>query len=183
MSPQHTLVLYGVVPLWLLAGAADWHCHRRSSIEDTSGAPESALHLLMLAEMGLPLLAAIYLEVNALVLALLCFGFAAHEITAYVDVRYAITRRHVGVFEQFVHSVLEMSPLMVLLLLATAHWDQWLALWGLGMDEARFDPAASSQMPSLAYSVALAVAIAALAALPYVEELLRALRAARRPAA
>ncbi|MGN6519890.1 MAG: hypothetical protein ACTHK2_10760 [Dokdonella sp.] len=177
MSPQHSLVLYGVIPLWLLAGVADWYFHRRTDIEDTSGVPESALHLLMLAEMGLPLLAAIYFEVNALVLALLGVACIVHEITAYVDVRYAITRREVGVAEQFVHSVLEMSPLMVLLLLASAHWSQWLALWGLGADTARFDLSASSEMPPLAYSVALAVAIALLAALPYVEELLRGWRA------
>lgn len=127
MAPQLVLLLYLVVPLWLVAGFADWLCHRRSAIESTSGAPESVLHLLMLGEMGLPLLGALYLDVNALIFAILIVAFFAHEATAYADVRYAATRRHVSVFEQFVHSVLEMSPLAVILLLATRHWGQWLA--------------------------------------------------------
>lgn len=179
MSPQLVLVLYAVIPLWLAAGFADWLCHRRSAIEATSGTPESALHLVMLAEMGLPLLAALYLEVNALILAMLAVAFVAHEFTAYVDVRYAAPRRHIGVFEQFVHSVLEMSPLFILLLLASEHWSQWLALFGFGDEPARFDLAVSSQPPPAAYTIVLLIAIVLLALGPYAEELVRGLRNSR----
>lgn len=45
-------LLYFVVRLWTAAGVADWLCHRRGRIEETSGAAESLLHLLMLAEVG-----------------------------------------------------------------------------------------------------------------------------------
>jgi len=176
MSHQHFIVLYVMVPLWLLAGLADWACHARSDIEHTSGTRESALHLVMLFEVGLPLLAAIYLEVNALVLGLLCAGFLLHEATAYVDVRYTAPRRRISVFEQFVHSVLEMSPLMILLLLASAHWEQWLALWGLAAP-AEFVVLKSTQAPSPPYTFMLCIAIALLALLPYVEEYVRARRA------
>ena len=105
--PQQLILLYFIVPAWLLAGFADWVCHRRSQIESTSGVAESSLHLLLLAEMGIPLLGAIYLEVNALVLAALIAGVVAHEITTWIDLRVANRSREVGVVEQMVHSVLE----------------------------------------------------------------------------
>lgn len=180
VSPQQTIVLYFVVPAWLLAGFADWLCHRRSHIEATSGARESVLHLLLLVEMGLPLLAVIYLEVNALILGLLLAAFVAHELTTYVDLRVATSSRRVGAVEQLIHSVLEMSPLLVLLLLASAHWGQWLALFGLGPEARRFDLAWSANMPPATYSAGLIVAVLALALLPYCEELLRARKRASR---
>ena len=176
MAPERILLLHAVIPLWLLAGFADWLCHRRAAIETTSGAPESALHLLLLAEMGIPLLGALYLEVNALILLVLAIALVAHEITTYVDVRYAASRRHVGVIEQLVHSVLEMSPLIVLLLLASEHWPQALALIGAGDEPARFTLTPSPEAPSFAYTIALAIAIVVLALGPYLEELIRALR-------
>lgn len=178
MLPQQWIVLYLVVPAWLLAGFADWLCHRRSHIEVTSGARESLLHLVLLVEMGLPLLAAIYLEVNALVLGFLLAGFIAHELTTYVDLRVATSSRRVGVIEQLIHSVLEMAPVMILLLLASAHWGQWLALFGLGTEPRQFSLAWSSTAPPATYSAGLAAAVLALALGPYVEELLRARRAA-----
>ena len=153
MSPQQSIVLYIVVPLWLVAGFADWLCHRRSHIETTSGAKESALHLLMLAEVGLPLLAALYLEVNALILGIVLLGLFAHEATVYVDVRYASSRRHISPPEQLIHSVLDMSPLLLLLLLASANWGQWLALFAMGNEPARFDLAWSAPPPGVTYTV------------------------------
>jgi hypothetical protein len=179
MSPATALLIYVVIPVWLAAGFADWLCHRRAAIELTSGAPESALHLVMLGEMGVPLLAALYLEVNALIIGLMIAAFVAHEVTAYVDVRYASSRRDVGVFEQCVHSVLEMSPFAVILLLAAAHWPQALALFGFGDEPARFALVPSTQPPSAAYTAALLAAIGILAVAPYVEELVRGLLARR----
>ena len=38
------MLLDGVMPLWLGAGLADWHLHRRTRIQDTAGPRESALH-------------------------------------------------------------------------------------------------------------------------------------------
>src|ERR671911_1644060 len=55
------MLMYFVLPLWLAAGFADYLCHRASDIEHTSGAKESLLHLLLFAEMGVPVLAAIFL--------------------------------------------------------------------------------------------------------------------------
>ena len=180
MSPQHTLVLYLVVPLWLVAGFADWICHRSSHIEDTSGAKESVFHLLLLAEMGAPLLAAIYFDVNTLILGLLAAGCLAHELTTHADLRFASARRSISVPEQMVHSVLEMLPLTTLLLFASAYWQQWLALFGLGHEAPRLGLAWSVHAPPIEYGFALAAAICALAVGPYIEELLRSKRKERR---
>ena len=119
----------GVLPLWLLAGLCDYITHARTRIADTSGMHESFLHLLQTAEIGAPLLAVLLLEVNALVLVLAVLGVAAHTLTAYVDVRYALPRRHVSAFEQFVHAFLIVLPFTALALVVTLHWTQFTSLW------------------------------------------------------
>jgi hypothetical protein len=68
--------------------------------------------LLMFAEVGVPLLAAMFLEVNALIIAAMIVTFFIHEATALWDVSYATTARTVTPIEQHVHSFLEMIPLM-----------------------------------------------------------------------
>src|SRR5215217_7633965 len=107
-----SMLMYFVLPLWLLAGFADYLCHRASDIEHTSGAKESLLHLLLFAEMGVPVLAAIFLEINAVMI--VCF--LLHEATSLWDVSYAAKLRNITPIEQHVHSFLEMLPLMGLLL-------------------------------------------------------------------
>lgn len=47
-------LMYGVLPLWCGPAMADWIMHRRSRIEETTGARESALHALMMTEAGIP---------------------------------------------------------------------------------------------------------------------------------
>jgi len=59
------ILMYFILPLWLAAGFADYLCHRAAHIELTSGVKESILHLLQFVEMGIPLLAAMFLEINA----------------------------------------------------------------------------------------------------------------------
>src|SRR5690606_36994995 len=55
-------LLYFLLPLWLLAGFADWLCHRRARISLNAGPKESLLHLLMLLEVSVPLLLALFFE-------------------------------------------------------------------------------------------------------------------------
>ncbi len=114
-DPAVLILMYFILPIWLLAGCADWLCHRTSHIETTTGAKESILHLLMFAEIGLPLLAAIFLEVNTGIIALMIVAFFIHEATALWDVSYAVTARDVTPIEQHVHSFLELVPLMAIL--------------------------------------------------------------------
>jgi len=48
-DPSVTILMYFVLPVWFIAGFADWICHRATSIETASGVKESAIHVLMWA--------------------------------------------------------------------------------------------------------------------------------------
>jgi len=87
------------------------------------------LPLLQPAQIGLPMLAVLFLQVNALVLLLAFAGVLAHSITAFIDVRYAVPRRRVGPFEQYVHAFLIVLPIVALALLVILHWPAFAALW------------------------------------------------------
>lgn len=119
---------YGVFPTWLLAGVADYLCHVRSDIAHTSGVHESALHLLQTAEIGIPMLALLFLRVDALTLSLMVAGVAAHSWTAWRDVSFAARLRHIGPFEQYVHAFLIVLPLLALAIVLVLHWPVLQAL-------------------------------------------------------
>ena len=103
-------LLFFILPLWIAAGLTDYVLHRRTHIEDTSGTKESLLHALQLGEAGIPVLMGLLLDINALVLLMMLVALLVHEATALWDVHIAIHRRYVGVFEQHVHSFLELLP-------------------------------------------------------------------------
>src|SRR4051812_27526639 len=94
------MLMYVILPLWLAAGFADYLCHRAAHIERTSGWKESALHLAQFAEMALPVLAALTLEINAGVILIMILCLILHEATAIWDVRYATATRKVHPVEQ-----------------------------------------------------------------------------------
>jgi hypothetical protein len=170
------ILMYFILPIWLAAGFADYLCHRASSIDTTSGWKESLLHLLQFGEMAIPTLAAIFLEINALVIAIMIVCLITHEATAIWDVSYAYQRREVTPTEQHVHSFLEMLPLMGLLIVVILHWQQFLSLFGFGQQPADFavrlkDP----PLPWLYVTVILSLVLL-FEVLPYVEELIRGLR-------
>src|SRR5947207_5654297 len=170
------VLMYFILPVWLAAGFADYLCHRAASIGTTSGWKESLLHLLQLGEMAIPTLAAIFLEINALVIATMIICLIAHEATAIWDVSYAYRRREVTPTEQHVHSFLEMLPLMGLLIIVTLHWQQFLSLFGLGHEPAEYTLRPKQPpLPWLYVSVILSL-VALFEVLPYLEELGRGIR-------
>jgi hypothetical protein len=171
------MLMYFILPLWLAAGFCDYLCHRASRIESTSGPKESMLHLLQLGEMAVPVLAAIFLEINALIIAVMIVAFVLHEATALWDVSYADSRREVTPIEQHVHSFLEMLPLMGLLVIVGLHWPQFLALFGLGDEPARLALRLKSDPLPWTYVAAILTAVVVFSIAPYTEELLRGLRA------
>jgi hypothetical protein len=173
------ILMFGVVPLWVAAGVADHACHRVSRIERTSGPKESVLHLLQLVEVGGPLLAALFLEINAGILLFMLLGLLVHQATAAWDVRYANETRDVSPTEQHVHGIMEMLPLMAVVLIAVIHWPAFLSLFG--QDVARFELALKNP-PLPAWYLASVLAAAVAVGILYVEELVRTLRAAPRHA-
>lgn len=180
--PETLLLMYGVLPLWLLAGLLDWALHRRASIETTAGLRESHLHLLMLAQLGLPAVLVLLCEVNAGVLALCAVAWLAHEVTVYVDLRWSVARRPVTPLEQMVHSVQEILPLLALALLVSLHWPQAAALGGWGDTPARYSLQLKEPPlpPAFLWSVGAGIAVLLLC---YLEEWYRCLRARSRPLA
>ena len=74
-DPALTLLLCLILPLWLLAGLADWLCHWRGDIAHASGMGESLLHLLMFSQIATPLLAKLFLEINAAIFLLIVVCF------------------------------------------------------------------------------------------------------------
>ncbi|WPZ34550.1 hypothetical protein T8K17_00110 [Thalassobaculum sp. OXR-137] len=176
-DPAVLILIYGVIPLWLAAGFADWVCHRASHIATTTGPKESLIHLLLFVEVGLPFLAALFLEINALIIAFMIAAFIAHEVTALWDVRYASTAREITPTEQHIHSFLEVIPLLALLTVISRHWDQFLALFGAGSEEAGFDLMWKSEQLPATYLWFLLAANILFEVLPYLEELIRGLRA------
>ena len=134
------------------------------------------LHLLQLGEMAIPTLAAIFLEINALVIATMIICLIAHEATAVWDVSYAYSRREVTPTEQHVHSFLEMLPLMGLLIIVTLHWQQFLSLFGLGQETIDFTLRLRQPPLPWLYVSTIFSLVVLFEILPYLEELLRGIR-------
>jgi hypothetical protein len=171
--------MYIVLPLWVLAGFADYCCHRLTDIEHANGVKESLLHWLMLGEVGVPLLAAVFLKIDALLFAFMMLCLVAHEITGYVDLKLAMATRRVSAFEQQVHSLLEVLPLAALLLLAILHWPQAEALFGFGLAKANFS-IGLKEAPSWGALIPPLIGFLLFAIFPYAEETVRGLKAEAR---
>lgn len=170
-------LMYFILPLWIASGVADTVCHRMTGIEHTTGAYESMIHLLMLAEMGVPTVAALMLEITSPVLALMVASFVLHEVTALWDVSYANRHRNVTPVEQHVHSFLEMMPLMALSFVAVLHWPEVLAMVGQGDRPADWSIRLKDDPLPGGYVVATLAAVALFNGLPYLDELWQDIRA------
>lgn len=112
-------LLYVVAPIWILAGLADFSCHRAMRIEETAGVRESLLHLAMLAQIGVAAASPLLLQPTAAVLVMMLLACLAHEATTCVDLAYAASTRPIPWFEQWVHGLQQALP-----------W-AWLAGWSL----------------------------------------------------
>jgi hypothetical protein len=169
---------YVLFPVWLGAGVGDYLCHRRSAIEHTSGFRESLLHALQAAELGVPLLAGLLLEIDALVLLLMFACVLAHTATAVWDVSYTTPRRHISPAEQHIHSYLEILPMIAVAIVAIVHRDALGPLAGAetGLDfgiRLKANPAGAAE---LALVLGLVFCVQTL---PLLEELRRTARAPR----
>ena len=170
------LLMYFVFPAWVLAAFADYLCHRAAHIEETAGVKESCIHLLGIAEMALPVLAALFLEINALVIALMLVCLILHELTTYWDVRYAYSTRDVAPIEQHIHNYLTLLPLLAFVLILVLHWGQFQALFGFGAETARFDVRWKEPPLAWPYVLTMLALVAIADLLPFCEELWRGLR-------
>lgn len=180
-SLSQAFILFGVMPVWMASGFADWICHRRTRIECTSGLRESLLHILLLAEMAPATLAAAFFEINALVVAIMLGAFGLHQLTIYVDLRYTASRRHIAPGEQMVHSLLEYVPVIGGVLVFLTHWPAVLSLFGLGSQPAEFTLRWKDSPLSGAGLAAITAAMTVLVIVPYAEEVWRCWRTVHEP--
>lgn len=163
-----TLLLWGIYPLWLLAGAGDYLCHRRTDIEHTSGSGESWYHLLQFLTLLIVFAAAVLFETNAVVFGVMVVMVLAHSVLAHMDVSYTDGRRYIAPLEQHIHGFMEVLPLVAVAILGVLHWDQISA--GLT------SPVLSLATPLTWGALLLLASYTVLAGLPIVEELVRTRR-------
>src|SRR5216684_997827 len=97
------VILYGLLPLWGIAGFIDWVCHRATHVERTSGLKESLIHSLMGLQLGIPILLCLVFEVNVLIFFICALMWVLHEIVAHWDVHYASPLRTISIWEVHVH--------------------------------------------------------------------------------
>ena len=171
ISAAQILLTTIILPLWMLAGLADYLCHRATNIENTSGTPESVLHLIQFALVGLPITLALFLDINAGYFLFAIVVIVLHHAVAAMDLVFANPRRHIAPREQMIHSFLEILPITALMLLAVLYWPQFLALFGAGTQAPIFAP--HSRFLPMNFVITILAAAFLLNLLPYLEELYR----------
>ncbi|MDB5964569.1 MAG: diguanylate cyclase [Polaromonas sp.] len=176
-DPVRFMLLYAVMPAWLFAGLADWACHRRTGIAHTSGVKEAVLHVVMVLQGAVAVLAVMFLRVNAAVLLLLTVLLVSHALTTHWDLHYTAGKRTVGPVEQTVHAWLEALPLAAYVLVAAGAWPQMLAVFGVGDAAAQWGLHWRDDPLSPVQAITLLAASFVFGTLPFLEELYRSVRA------
>lgn len=173
---SQNLMLYGILPLWLVPGFGDYLFHRKSSIETTSGTHESMIHALQMTSIGVPTLMALVLEINAPVIATTIAATIAHEALTIWDIAYAEPRRRPEPSEQHLHSFLEVLPVLALSSVLTLHPQQTAALFGRGDDAADWHLRFKRPPLRRRYLAGILTAVLTFLVVPYAEELIRCYR-------
>ena len=170
------LILYGLLPLWGIAGFIDWCCHRATKVESTSGLRESLLHSLMGIQLGIPIVLCLLFQINVLVLLICVVMWLLHEVAAHWDVHYATPRRHISIWEVHVHNYMATVPLYLLMLVVILNWD--VAVKAITFDwSGQFSLHLLTHRPGgPAYLPAYLTFMAVLCVFPYLEENIRCLR-------
>jgi hypothetical protein len=174
-----SLLMVVLLPVWLLAGFGDWLCHRVQRIEETTGLKESLMHLMLIAEIGLGVCAALFFEVDAAVLVLLVACCVAHELTTWWDLSYAMTLRRIPVVEQWVHSLQMVLPWTGLIALMVLHPEQAVSLVGLGTQSPDWGWHWKEPPLPMSFIVAAVLASGLFVWLPFMQEAWRCLRTRR----
>lgn len=161
------LLMYAILPLWVLAGFLDWQQHRSSRIESTTGITESVFHWVLFAEGGCALFCALVLPFQPMLVALAFTLLAAHELTTWLELKVVVGGRFISPAEQMLHSFLEILP-----------WCAIVTVYLLRTTEIGLPAvAAYSEILTPTYLALLFLFIVVMNVLPLTEETLRCLRA------
>ncbi|MBU2872272.1 diguanylate cyclase [Colwellia sp. E2M01] len=171
------VMLYLFLPLWGIAGFADWCCHRATKIEENTGIKESLMHSLMGLQMGVPIVLCLVFNVNVLILLICIITWISHEVVAHCDVRYATPLRKISIWEMHAHTYLGSLPLYMLTSIIIVNWDHFLQLitfdWAGNMSLTLLDEPHATPGYLTYYLLFMAV----LCIFPYTEENIRCLKA------
>lgn len=174
------LLLFIFLPLWGIAGFADWCCHRATSIEATTGVKESLMHAVMGIQIAIPIILCLLFYVNVLIL-LICFVvWVLHEAVAHWDVRYAAPRRHISIWEMHAHSYLSTLPLFMLLMIVAINWPAFVDLVTLNWEGQFVLQRVEIPHGGEGYLALYLWFMAIVCVFPYGEELLRCLLVSRK---
>ena len=173
MRALYLLIAYGFYPAWLLAGAGDYWCHRRSAIERTSGVVESVYHVAQFATIAVIVFGIAFFAGSMTTFVIVGVAGLAHTALSYFDVRYTERRRYISPLEQHVHAVMEVIPLVAIALWIVLEWPASQGSWRVALRDPMLSPG---------QTVALLVSVFGVAGVPVIEELLRTFRAQSREA-
>lgn len=160
---------YGGYLVWLLAGYADFHCHRRTDLPHTAGLRESVLHLLQTGLIGGMVIVWMLAGPSLPLVVLMGVLVLMHAMAGYADTRVAWRSRTITPFEQHVHSVLDVAPWVFLVVVLCRDG-------GLAMRQGWEWAWRSPLLPASAW-LAVTVPALVLCLLPLLRELLMAWRA------
>jgi len=165
---------YAAYIAWLLAGFADFICHRRTDIANTSGTLESILHLIQVVIIGTALFLWLTFAPSFGLVFSIGFLVALHAVAGYTDTRVAYRVREIRPIEQHLHSVLDIAPWIGFAALAVGFQQQ------ADMDANNFE----LRRPTLPIAVWVAIVTPSvvLVLVPAVLELVQAVSAGRRKA-
>ena len=165
------VILYVLLPLWGLASMLDWWCHKKTSIESTSGLHEANIHCLMGVQIAIPLVLSLVFEVNVLVLLLCLAALVAHEFIAHYDVHYTTDKREISIWEVHAHNYLSTLPFFLFLMIIVRKWEVFVDMitlnWGGGFGlEWRKEPLGATGNYAAIYMFTMGI----LVVLPYFQE-------------
>ena len=173
------LLMYGVLPLWVLGGLVEGWGHRRTHPVASASRRESLYHLTLLAQMGIGGLAALWLEINLIMLVFLLALFLLHEATHWLEIGRPRGTIDLPDGERMAYSFLELLPLFTVLCLIAMQGSEaggWLTAgeWQLRWKDEPLPPG---------YVLTLCTVIGLFHILPRLEDTVRHWRGASTPGA
>jgi len=171
------IMLFFFLPLWVVAGLVDWYCHRKSSIETTSGIFESLLHSLMGIQIAIPILLCLLFEVSVGIILICIFAWILHEVIAHLDVRYATTKREISILEMHAHSYLSTLPLYMLAMIFVLNWEIVIQLVSFEWEDAFIFRLHNEPLGGKNFLLYFLTFKLIFGVFPYIEELIRCLHA------